>query len=312
MSDIKLNDFVDKHLNSMSVITGFPRSGTSILGKLVGTFESVEYAFEPPMLAYLDATQHFETLSADNMRELLSVYLYYDYFSNQIHGRRLNFRPGDMSNILSMKSFKNVVEKWNSVDGIQDTLERVSEQNPQFVMKFPAIYRLLGCLDDIRVIHIKRDLDRVLASLMAKEWFTDENLGTDSTGVWPFHDTEETPLVPYLVPEHFIERWQSLNAASRTVLFCVVLLRLYEQFLEDYNQSDDYLMEVRYDSFLHETERVVDELTTYLDVDRGNKTNEVLDEVAPTMPDYGVERIFDRAEPQLVEEFEDVRERAWM
>ena len=55
MKDIRVNDFFAEGTDEMVIVTGIPRSGTSIVGKVLGSLYDVEYAFEPPLVPFFYA-----------------------------------------------------------------------------------------------------------------------------------------------------------------------------------------------------------------------------------------------------------------
>lgn len=303
-----VNDFVHDHLEDAVLVTGLPRSGTTILGKLVGTLDSIEYAFEPPFLAHLDANYRLGSLSRETVSELATVYLYYDYFINFLHGREYNFRPDDASNVLGMQPVPEVLDKWNRVDDTQDALDLAPEYT--FSFKFPGVYRLTSALvggpQNLRIVDIGRNLDRVVASLLDKRWFFDENLGPDSTGLWPFHDHDGAYLVPYIVAEDDCEAWQSMTPESRTVYVANRLASDRLEFRDDHAHRDGYY-DLRYEHLVEEPSRTADDLASFLGVSRGQKTESVVSDIAPTSATHHIDDILAECDPEVSERYRELR-----
>jgi hypothetical protein len=308
MSEVRINNFVDDHLDDMVILTGLPRSGTTILGRLVGSFRSVEYAFEPPVVAYLDAQSRHDILESSTISELLKVYLYYDYFAEFVHGRKYNFRPSDASNVLAMQTVPEILDKWNRVATMDDAVKTATEYT--FSFKFPGVYHVLSDFYNrfptVHVVDIGRNLDRVLISLFNKQWFFDQNLGEDATGLWPFHETNGQYVVPYLVAEDDIEWWQTMSAETRTVYICNRLAEDRLAFEEQYGDRDTY-HQIRYERLIDEPETITDELTTILGLSRGSTTNAIIDEIEPTTADGTVNSILQAADEKAQERFSDLR-----
>jgi hypothetical protein len=115
MKDIRVNDFVAEGTGEMVIVTGIPRSGTSIVGKVLGSLCDVEYAFEPPLVPYLDAQVRWGRVDPGGRVNILNTYIYYKYFVDYHHGRRYHFRPSDDCFVLSLKPFNEIVYKWEQM-----------------------------------------------------------------------------------------------------------------------------------------------------------------------------------------------------
>jgi hypothetical protein len=304
---IQINDFISEHLQSSVMITGFPRGGTTIVGKLIGTFSNVEYAFEPPLMTYLDANLRTNSMDKESILKTLKTYLYYDYFANYIHGRNYNFRPEDDSSILGMKPFAEIFKKWSEIDNVQDARKSQDDTGFVFAFKFPGIYNLAGALfakiPKLKIIDITRNPDRVLASMMAKGWFWDENL-TDkkATGLWPFHPSNGKCMVPYLVKKEDIDKWQKMNNASRTVYICNRLTEDKLNFQAEVKSNKNYF-NLEFESFLQKPEEILEELLDFLNLERGEMTPVVLDEIAATSPPSDIEKILNACDQKIENEY---------
>ena len=78
------------------IITGVGRSGTSILGKLLGSMQPSHYLYEPAILKLMPA------IAGDNE---LGAILFEDYFLPLVQGRSFNF------NVLEDSSIYNYLAK---------------------------------------------------------------------------------------------------------------------------------------------------------------------------------------------------------
>ena len=65
---LKLPDFYDDLLAKSIFISGLPRSGTTLLGKIVGTFNNLEYHFEPPSFYLIMSLYASSFLSLDQAK----------------------------------------------------------------------------------------------------------------------------------------------------------------------------------------------------------------------------------------------------
>lgn len=303
MSQLRLSPFVDDHLSDMALVTGIPRSGTTIVGKTIGTFTDVEYAFEPPLVPYINAHLRHKEIPKERAVDTLRAYLHFDYFANYVQGRKYNFRPSDASCVLKMKSIPHVVERWSTSGRTRDAMKR--SQQPLFAFKSPGAYNVAAALadryPDIRIIDLSRSLRRVVASLSAKGWFDDDQLHADTTALWPFHDVDREYMVPYHVSPADTDRWQTMNAATRIVYICNQIAESKLAFRETID--DDQYHEIAYETFVEETEQTVSRLAAFLNRDFGVKTEAVVETVAPTDPPAPIDEIMNACDETEAERF---------
>lgn len=307
MGEFQYNNFVRNGLQNSVAVTGIPRSGTSILGQLIGSFSNVEYAYEPPMTNFFDAHRRHDNLSEETVTEMVLPYLFFEHFTNYLHGRRYSFREEDFSYILGMKSVPEVIDNWSRVKGIQDAVEMAPEST--FVFKYPGFYNLLSTLANqlstLKVIDIGRNLDRVLVSLYAKEWFTDKNLQPGSAGRWPYLSTDEI-LVPYVVDPNDVTDFKEMSAANRTVYVCNRWAEDRLAFQERYGDNDMYLT-IRYERLIEDPKAVADDLATFVDVSHGPKTSEVVDIIEPTSAPADINNVLEQCDEKLRTRFAELR-----
>lgn len=307
MVALQHSDFVDDALEEMVIITGIPRSGTSIFGQLIGSLATVEYAYEPPMVNYFDAQLRHKEMNPETAAEIFGSYLFYEHFASYLHGRGYSFRESDFSYILDMKTVPEILEQWNSVQGIGDAIERAPEYT--FSFKYPGFYDLLSALYDatpsLKVIDIGRNLERIVASMYNKRWFFDQTLQPGSPGRWPYHRSSGIQ-VPYLVAEEDIEWWQRMSPSTRTVYICNRFAEDRLAFISQYEGRDSY-REVRYERFVKSPETVCKEITEFLGVDPGQKTSDVVESVRSTSQPADLDKILEACEQSVRDRFDELR-----
>ena len=81
------------------IITGVGRSGTTLLGKILGSMRPAQYFFEPTALKWLPFLPTVLPLDddAEYVYDALRATLVEDYILPQIQGRNLNLNPLDDS-----------------------------------------------------------------------------------------------------------------------------------------------------------------------------------------------------------------------
>ena len=91
------------------MILGNPRSGTSLLGKLIGSCKNCEYSFEPELLPYL--LNIYNDLTKDKWKQIFEGYIEEELFFNLLLGRKINFRKYEDSSIDILKSKNEISNK---------------------------------------------------------------------------------------------------------------------------------------------------------------------------------------------------------
>jgi hypothetical protein len=303
MKDLTTKEYVRDGLEDMVIITGLPRCGTSILGTLVGSFSKIEYSFEPEIISYFESQARYDQLQDDLIEDILLPTLFHSHFIENLSGRGYNFRQDDFSYILGMKSVPEVLDHWDKVSTKQDAVGLSSEYI--FSFKYAAFYNLLSILwkkiPSIRVINIVRDLDRVISSVYAKDWFLDRNLTTESTGRWPYHKTE-TIHAPYYVDKKDVEMWECISPESRSVYFLNKYIKDCIEFHKKHKFKSEYMC-IDYEDLVDSPKNTANRLAEFIDVSFGRKTENVISSIEPTSQAYELEAILNDCNKHVEQEF---------
>jgi len=308
MPSYKFNECVDDGLKNMIVVTGTYRSGTTITGKVIGSFKDIEYAYEPPLLFYLAYLRHLGRIKDSELLNLMKVSLYYDYYLNYLHGR-YNFRVKDEGScILHMKPYKEVLEKWFAVDSVEHAFSRDSNDRARFSFKFCNLYDLLELLVDeypkIKVVDLKRDLKRVLSSMLAKKWISDESLKNDYTVWWPFYDLDGHVKTPYVVNESDLDLWNRLNNVSRTAYMCCKLAEKkirFRDFIINNEKHGNMYLELKYEELITNPTDQVRIISDFTGDVWGDMTSQVVNSIKPTVSKYDINEIPKECDPYIWE-----------
>ena len=194
------------------IITGVGRSGTTILGKILGSMKNTYYLFEPAMLKcqvykdYLDLPILFE-----------------DYFLPLIQGRNLNFNSGDSSYYKYYYSPAEVKNAWNTLSRRTEAIEYVKQKRPFFIIKCPEFQplaqKLSNIIPSVMFINITRNCNDVINSTVNREWYIDGYTGVD------YFDENN---IPYFVDDESKEYWNEWNEYTRAacVWRCLIEIEL--------------------------------------------------------------------------------------
>lgn len=260
-------------LNNSVLIGGCARSGTTILGKLIGSLDNVEYFFEPSFLhKFIYAHRD---MSLQLWGEILSWYLYDDLLLNSLAGRNLNWNKNEDSCVLNFKSeeIRNRLctnHRKNDIEARVDKF-KLAIKIPDLIFNVPlfkAIY------PDIKAIAMIRKPEDVIFSVLVKNWFTDEAL-TDSS---------ITPQIPYVVvnkfryplwvPSHDYNEWRIISPADRAVYYYLSI----NKFLWE---KRSMFFVLSYEHLLAETEVCANRISHYLGSKFSEKTMEVIKSISP-------------------------------
>jgi len=271
MNSLELEPAMRRAVDSAVLITGGGRSGTTVLGKLLHTFQGVEYVFEPPTLIALFS--QFDTLPEPAWRFMYEVYLSEEFLANALAGRTINTNKVDDSSVLAVKAALEIEQRlsrsWSKLAVMQAAAQStIAYKIPNIV---PLLERFHSRYPGNRIIIIKRGFAETIQSLMRKGWFRDN--GPEATLHWPFRN-QHGMRVPYWVSDGDEALWCSLNEADRCAYY---YLRMSDVPAEGKN-----ILHLRYASLVAQPEKTAQQLADWLGLALGEKTSEVLQTVMPT------------------------------
>ena len=169
---LKPEPWLAEVLNRSILVTGAPRSGTTLLGNLLHSCEGVEYVFEPktvlPLLALMDS------LDEANWRVLFETTLVAEAMMDRVAGRTMNFNTFDdtyFGRVKVMRDEKNarLGHSWSAAEAQGVCAQRVLVwKSPEAGIWAKDLKRLYP---GMRVVAIWRSQNEVVRSMMVKGWF---------------------------------------------------------------------------------------------------------------------------------------------
>jgi hypothetical protein len=245
------------------LITGLPRSGTTLLGNLLGSCDGVEYFFEPPLMNSI--LNNLAPCVDDNLWvQLYEDYRDYELLQESIAGRRLNFNSHDdtyVRNIIPGKEIdKRLGKSWRSHE------IETRRINSVFCFKTPSLGKGIELLrnkySDLKILVLIRDTPSVIKSIKIKGWFN-ESINTKIRDVIIY----ENQHIPSIVPSHFHNKWSLMSEDEKIIIY------MYSQ----YKVIDDLkgLIFVDFNELIS-GERYFNTLIEYLRVGPGEKTKILL------------------------------------
>lgn len=286
--NMEIADIQKQNTQRLVVLTGAPRSGTSLLGRLLATLEGIDYHYEPPMVWMVSALLSMGRLEPDVATMLLRVYLHEDLLCESVAGRKANLRPNDESLVLDAIGWKELVKRWSSVRNRADALDYIRGHRLVPAVKMPSIVDsvafLANAFPESRTVLIMRDGREVVRSILRKGWFTDEGI---ESNYWP-HKVVDGRKMPHLVADADAGRWLAMNPASRA---CYLWRRDAELAAGlRRTMAPERLYLLRYEDLLSRPAETMRALAQFLGSGLTRLTELGLMEVRPpgAMPDAGV------------------------
>jgi len=198
------------------LITGPGRSGTTILGKIIGSMEPVYYLFEPSILKFIRR-------GLDGLRATI----FEDYWMLQVQGRNLNVNMNEDSYIGNYNTFKFETKR---VEALKEcSRSKLAIKLTEFQTRIPDAQEVFPGL---KVVHIYRNGLDVIDSMTRRGWYTDEYMKIgflDHT----FYD------MPAFLDLQSIEKWREYNQVTR----CACVWRCSVDGLQEINN----MLHIRYE-----------------------------------------------------------------
>ena len=249
---------LNKILENTIWITGCARSGTTILGKILSTLKSVEYAFEPEYLYTLLPKIH--SFNKRNWLNLYNTYLIEELFFNLCVGRKVNFRKIDDSYIGHSLSSKDLKAK------LKINLSRIDFENflkkneKNLVIKIPDIARNLIKLEKYypknKFIITTRNTKSISNSIIKKKWFK---------------NNKNLPLIyknPDLLGKNIYKKWLKLDEKEKA-----------EEYVKQINRKckkikNKYVFV--YENFVKNPNKEINNICKFLNLKKTIKTKEII------------------------------------
>jgi hypothetical protein len=239
--------------NKTVIITGVGRSGTTILGKLVGSMSPSFYLFEPALMKYISSFPY---------SDIFTRILFEDYFLAQIHGRG-NLNVSDWSYVGNYEPIGDVLSRQWTMTRRSDALEYIERKDPTWIIKTNEFAHLMAFANvhfpGARYIHIIRDGHSIIRSALERGWYTDKYCNEDiventfdynGVKVPHFIDSEEDRLL-----------WGQYDQTTR---IACAWRNLVEQALKFKHRNPDRVIQFRYEDLIKDPEKYINYISEKL------------------------------------------------
>ncbi len=279
----------------MVFVSGMPRTGTTVLGNLIGSFSTIDYHFEPPMIKALLGYLEQGNLLADQFKFLFETYCFEELLLPHLAGRTLNFNTYDDSYIENFLA-KEEVNKRLSKSHRKINLEKAA-QSYKLAIKMPASLLEMAALQELYPGFIKiitfRNANDVLHSILKKAWFAEENLKLNGpTLLYPYVVHEELKI-PACIPQKYYPDFVAADELHKAVIY-------YISQYEALHQVKEYFF-VRYEDFTQQPLALSKKIAQLLSVTLTKKSFTIIDKIKPVVHQHEKLAIAKRWEIKLNE-----------
>ena len=275
MSSLKTPRVQSDLLKEGIFLTGAPRSGTSILGKIIATLKDIEYHFEPPTLYMICSSYADGLIDKSAAKILLQNYLCEDLLLESIQGRGVNIRPSDDSQILNSIDWPELNQRWINIPNRAEAIKYGLDKGIRLALKSPNTFDALPLIRDVmedpNIIIIKRNGFDVLNSIVAKQWLSDNSLKTE---LWPYKNTDSTINMPYWVPNRFTKDWGNMSCTTRSALMWAV----HADIGLSYVNSKDTII-ISYEELTENPSLIINKLTKFTGTEPTHHTTRVINTI---------------------------------
>lgn len=304
--DINLTETQKKNTKNTLIITGAPRSGTSLLGKLISTLGGIEYHFEPPVVWVLSGLLSMKAISPSAASLLLQLYLHEDLFIESVQGRKANLRPRDDSLVLNSIHWAELNLRWQAIRNRDDAVHYIADKKLRLAIKMPSVIDTISffkeALPESKFIIIMRDGRDVVRSIIEKGWLSDDGL---EENYWPYK-VVDGKKIPHLVEDSVAMQWGNMNEATRA---CYLWRRDAEFALRARESGlGDRLHILSYEELRQNPSAIMDELATFLSTRTTDLTKLGIMSVRPMADKMASENPHDYLDAVEIDELEKFNE----
>lgn len=270
------------------LLTGVNRSGTTLLGNLIGTLKNVEYDFEPWIFHSVPMMVASGQIQPQAAAELFRCY-FNETLTAAILGRNANTRPTDDTLIWKRISKEEISARWQQIKNRGDVKKHVLENGNLLCFKVTNLGPFLGLLWDsfpnLKVIHIIRHPLHVAMSIQKKGWVNTQQL-QELEGL-PIKRRIKTSkgteiFVPWWVDDADSEYFLNMSEFGRALYGCRILTEMTRrefQRLALPESGRGRFLEVKYEDLLANPASFIEKLSHYLQADITEQTQALIQTV---------------------------------
>jgi hypothetical protein len=263
--------------NNLIVITGVARSGTTLLGKIIGSLLDIHFIFEPPTFRLIPPMIKEGYLKERQGCEILKAILFEELYLQIIHGRYVNFNDKDDSYIGHYVDSEKIKQRWKKYRRRKDIIDDLEKNNNIFVLKIPNIQPSLNTIIDIfpnlKLIHCIRDGNDIVSSSIRRDFYTLDFLNKRNIE-WSYE--VNSLKIPWFIEKkdrQFFSKW---NQYTRVAHIWRVLTEMGLKFADD-NKTN--VFQFKFEDFIKDKESYIDKIEKFVGKKRTKITTQHLDSI---------------------------------
>lgn len=276
----------EKLTSRMLFITGVPRSGTTILGKIAASFSDMEYDYEPWFLAQLPILASEKLIDHGIAGQLLDHY-FCELFHEKLIGRNANMRITDDSCALNSMPQSELTRRWTRLfsrdDSRRDAKKRRALMAAKMVNLQPFIPFFKKSFPFAKWIHIVRHPFDVAASLSEKGWYENSALAGEES-LAPKKIVKmggKKKYLPWWVSAADSGLFLSLNSFDRGLLNWLTMIRIWKSSRKLLGKN---LFEIQYEALLSDPQGNSKRLASFLECRLTAASHKIIRSVRPAVP----------------------------
>ena len=286
--NFRLSHEVEGIVSKGIFITGCTRSGTTMMGQLVSSLSTVEYAEEPPMIRILLSLIH--KLPKKIFKFFFEGYIFEEHMMFTIPGRKINLNKFDQSSIYNSKSINEIEKRLNKSYRRLEIFPKALKSTP--ALKLPEVSSNLKLLfkyyPEMRIIIMLRNPESVLSSMIQKEWYTDKAL-YGRHGQWLFLDEKISKKgnTPDWLKKKEVSKFYSMSEIERGIMYYIYeyqnIINLGKNILSKKN-----VIVLDYNKFVSQPDVYFNKILNKFSLEFGQKTNLILKRVKEPKKDRNI------------------------
>ena len=262
---LNLNQNLIQKAKETIFVVGAARSGTSYIGKILGSFLNAEYFHEPTGLLALIANHEY--IESKVFEQLIYTYLIEDLLISAICGRSINTNLKDSSSIYSFKGINEINSRLHHSYTRKESLKLINKK--KLVVKLIINNFLIGKICnkyfDSKLMVIIRHPNDVINSLVRKKWFNENN---DISYMGELVKSYNNKSVPYFLNETELKQWDFMDEINRCAFYYYkqyenikdignISIFKYEDLIEKPNSFAERLAQETNSSFGAKTKKLI-------------------------------------------------------
>lgn len=243
------------------------RSGTSIMGNVLGSGKNVEYFYEP---------QTFINLLISKKYKFLHDYIVNDLILQSLAGRNFNLNKKDFSSVYNYKSKEFINKRINKTNRTIKNTKLNGIVN--CIIKYPTFisdFNSLNKMNCSKVLIYRHPLS-VIKSLLNKKWFKGTSIEPQITGMSKKYSKRKNFL--FLNNKRLL-KWKNLNEIGRCIYY-------YNFCMNQKFNNYDFI--INYENFCKKPKLFSKKIFSKLNLNIGKKTNEILSKISQTGLDKNI------------------------